>query len=195
MSESYVQTTALASSNVSYTLTQTAILTIQFDYYAEASEDRGMVLDNDVSGTNNYRGVIDGGSGDSNVRVAGLYIDGVLSIASNRGDLHAALHDGQWHTVKYVAWSNAATDDGSTFPAGMTILFGRYWSDSYSATCRLRNFKVDYGNTGTWDAESELGDDNGFSQSNVTVVASETTGVSGHSLSIPSSTHALRLTR
>jgi NAD(P)-dependent dehydrogenase (short-subunit alcohol dehydrogenase family) len=39
-----------------------------------------------------------------------------------------------------------------------------------SVEAQVKNFKVDIDNTGSWLAESELGDTNGFSQNNVTVV-------------------------
>lgn len=89
-----------------------------------------------------------------------FYIDGALQSFSNRGQLFAALAGSQTRRIKIVGMDFSAWTSVRTAYVGG----GAQWLG------HMRNIKVDSNSDGTWDFESELGNDNGFITANTDLV-------------------------
>jgi hypothetical protein len=145
----------------------------QFDYRAPATESGGLVFS--ANSTNDHwRGAITNGSGTTS-RSSQFAVDGVDVGSLTRDQLHTLLHNGDWHTIRVKIWGQTNVENGtSPFALGVLLTFGTYLPQaSFCAAADVRNFKVKLGAQASptdWDYESELGDTNGFSQNNVTVV-------------------------
>ena len=165
----FVRYRGAANSRILFTMPSTNRVTAQYDIRSTATTIT--VLFNSLANNDFWRGAVLASSTDTNTRVQQLYVDDILTTATNRGQLHSLVRDGNWHTLRYVAWSRsgAGLDNTNQHATGEQLEFANYSQFGASPVADLRNFKIDVGLTGSWTHESTLGDSNGFSQQNVDV--------------------------
>ena len=90
-----------------------------------------------------------------------LYIDGSEFTGTTRGDVWDAIPKDTEVLIQ------VADADGFANPnPGRT----NYTSGSFAITAKFREFKINWTGGAGWDAQSELGNDNGFTWSNITEV-------------------------
>lgn len=158
----------LGSSWVRFLVPSTSLLTVAFEIRCQPTETHGcLVVSNDE---NTWASVWEDGS-TKDARSNTTLIDGIAVGDGNRDALHAALADGAWHGVEVQTANGTEPEGTNPFPSGSYIYYATYFHASvFSAACDARNFRMDVGRTGNWTHQSYLGDSDGFSRNNVTVV-------------------------
>lgn len=152
---------------VRFVMPSTDVVTIEFEWRYSGS-DRCMLASSGASG-NDWIGLAENGSG-SGARTEHLKIDGFDAGTLTRDQLFDQITDGEWHT--FCSDFGPANTPANSFASGVSIYFGVYFGTvSYNQAVDMRLFKVDVGRTGSWTQRSVLGNDNGFTRSNVTETA------------------------
>ena len=167
----FVRYRGAANSWVRFTMPSNGRVTAQYEFRSSATSVTTLFNTLDPF-ADRWRGCVLGGGSSTNVRVQQLFVDGVLTTATTQGQLSNLVRDGNWHTLRYVAWSRSGTgpDNTNQHLTGEQLEFANYSQFAASPVADLRNFKIDVGLTGSWTHESTLGDSNGFSQQNVDIL-------------------------
>ena len=170
---SYIKVTDSIDSWVRFTMPYPGVVTWQFE--CRTTDASGGVGASAFFNNNMWRVAWDETTS-TNLRMTNFTVDGSsLSGITTRTQLASFVCNGEWRTFKYVNHARASADNGTMWLEGDVIELASYrFNSANSQIADLRNFKVDIGNTGSWTHESALGDTNGFTRNNVTVIQSET---------------------